>query len=417
MVPTRFFLTHVEKTVKIINEEVGLIIMKKVILLYCLSFFIILNVCAQESSKEIPKLDKKDINNEIISCYRLGIVYGLNGMYDDAIKYLKEAVKLDPLFSEAYRILGIVYSLQNNYPEAIKNLEKAIQIDPKSKDAYRILKVISGLKDATDKLKELSVQEEEYKRLEEKGDIKKDYGEIKVTLNKMEKEIEKLKRNQYENKREHLAPEVYEKSEEREKLRVKPSKDIKASKDIKPREDSKAPEYEKEKGVKRMKCFAEILEEEREVAFDEEKVAYQPKAVSLKDRLIKSNYVESKKIPELTIISLQSLWKKGKEKQIFCIEGELENTGFSCVHKPKISAKFFYKNQLVGVANCQPKSKIDVGEIAEFRLSLPIPKNFQEELSYQLTIEEDELDLSKKRSIQLFMMVDGRKIEMPIIFQ
>ncbi|MDI6785185.1 MAG: tetratricopeptide repeat protein [bacterium] len=388
--------------------------MKRIILLFFLSFFIALNIHAQElsktqeSSKKALELDKKAVENEVISSYRLGIVYGLNGLYDEAIKHLKKAIKIDPLFSEAYRILGIVYSLQDNYSEAIRNLERAVQINPNSKDAYHILKIINGLKNDRKRIEELSVQEKEYKKLEKKADFEIDYSEIKTTLSRMEKEIEKLKRNQ--DKRKHLASEVYRSPKEKERLKTKPRKVASI------KETYKMFNHKDEKRVNKVKKFADILEEEKEVAFVDEGIAHQPKTVVLKRKFVKGNYIRLKKTLELTIISLQGLWGKDKDSHIFYIEGELENTGSSCVYKPRINAKFFYKNELLGVANCHPKSKINVGEIVGFRLSLPISIDCQKELSYQLSIKEDELTLNKERSIQLFMMVENRKIEMPIIF-
>ncbi|MBU1152510.1 tetratricopeptide repeat protein [bacterium] len=384
--------------------------MKKIIILIFLSFFTFFSYSyAQKSGEEISKEGEKVIKDEVISCYKLGLVYGLNGRYEEAAKCLHKAIRLDPLYSEAYRILGVVYSLQNNYAEAIKNLEKAMQIDPKDKDAYRILKVICGLKDATEKLEELSEKEPSGKE--------KDYEKIKGALKGMQEEIEKLKNPQIENKS--FSTEMNNKTEKKEIF--------KEMSKVVPLEELNPKESKDEKRSKARKSYAEILEEEKEVAFAEEEIFSlpfsPPKVISREEEKekreiegeIKSNVTKTGDNLELTITSIKGWWKKDKSEQIFYIEGRLKNTGFFCVYTPRVEAKIFCKNNLIGIVANHPTSKIEAGEMIDFKVFLPLSLGYQEELSYQIFIEEDVLS-EKKRSVQLFMLVDGRKIQMPIIF-
>jgi tetratricopeptide (TPR) repeat protein len=365
-----------------------------------LVFYLFLNISPCYSQDKSFSLDKETLRKEVVSCYRLGLIYGLNGMHQEAIKYLKKAIRLDPYYSEAYRILGIVYSLKGEYNQAIENLEKAIKIDPHNKDAYRILKVICGLKDAMERLRELSIQEEEYKRLEEKESLKKEYKEIKLTLKRMEEEIEKLKKSKRERE---LLGEELKKLRKGEYLKEEPLKSI----------SRRTPKKAKEKKGK--KSFSEILEEEKEVAFVDEEISFLPEKRIIKKEPIKKKLLLKEKL-ELTVVDLKGLWKEGKGGLIFHIEGILENTGDSPVFKPRVEAKFFCGENLIGIGTDCPISKIGIGKRVEFRISLPIPKNCQEDLSYQLFVEEEEILLEKKREIDLFMIAGGRKIKMPIIF-
>src|SRR5687767_11304393 len=49
--------------------------------------------------------------------------------YDAAIKILKDAVKIDPRFADAWLTIAGMYSEQKKYSEAIENYEKAREID------------------------------------------------------------------------------------------------------------------------------------------------------------------------------------------------------------------------------------------------------------------------------------------------
>jgi tetratricopeptide (TPR) repeat protein len=51
-------------------------------------------------------------------------------MSEEAIKHLKEAVKLDPGFAIAFNDLGYAYYLMGEADEAIRDFEAAIRIKP-----------------------------------------------------------------------------------------------------------------------------------------------------------------------------------------------------------------------------------------------------------------------------------------------
>lgn len=57
----------------------------------------------------------------------LGIISSDQGKLDEAIKYYKEAIDRDPIYSEAYNALGTVYSRQKKWKEALKFFNKALE--------------------------------------------------------------------------------------------------------------------------------------------------------------------------------------------------------------------------------------------------------------------------------------------------
>lgn len=59
--------------------------------------------------------------------YELGNVYLDMGKPEDAIKYYKDALRLDSSYSPAYNALGTIYNEQGRYAEALQAFEKAAQ--------------------------------------------------------------------------------------------------------------------------------------------------------------------------------------------------------------------------------------------------------------------------------------------------
>ena len=56
------------------------------------------------------------------------------GKYDRAIEDYSKAIKLDPEQAVAYYNLARIYSLRDNYEDAIRNLGTAIRINPDIKN-------------------------------------------------------------------------------------------------------------------------------------------------------------------------------------------------------------------------------------------------------------------------------------------
>ncbi len=69
--------------------------------------------------------------NRYYVLYELGSTYGRNlNDLDNAIKYLLEAIKVNPKGSEAYKDLGVAYGFQGNYEAAIEFSLKALELKP-----------------------------------------------------------------------------------------------------------------------------------------------------------------------------------------------------------------------------------------------------------------------------------------------
>jgi tetratricopeptide (TPR) repeat protein len=76
--------------------------------------------------KEAIKIDPHNVSvyNGIGECYQQ------QGNYEEAIKWFKEAIKLNPAHSNSYSGLGWTYKEQKNYEEAIKWFKEGIRAGP-----------------------------------------------------------------------------------------------------------------------------------------------------------------------------------------------------------------------------------------------------------------------------------------------
>ena len=59
-----------------------------------------------------------------------------NKNYDQAIAYYKEAIRIDPCFTEALNNLGTAFFKQDRFEQAITNYQEAINCDPNYLPAY-----------------------------------------------------------------------------------------------------------------------------------------------------------------------------------------------------------------------------------------------------------------------------------------
>jgi len=78
------------------------------------------------SSVEFHRSIQTDSSNKL-SYYYLGVISDVQGKLEDAIRFYKEAIRLDGDFSEAYNALGAVYSKQQKWNDALKNYQKALE--------------------------------------------------------------------------------------------------------------------------------------------------------------------------------------------------------------------------------------------------------------------------------------------------
>jgi len=74
--------------------------------------------------------------------YFLGLVAHNQGRPDDAVKELRQALALQPGFTDGWVEIGLVYLKQKRYPEAEKSLRRAIDLDPESFSANLNLMIL-----------------------------------------------------------------------------------------------------------------------------------------------------------------------------------------------------------------------------------------------------------------------------------
>lgn len=82
----------------------------------------------------------------------LGVVYTRNGMYDEAVSILKQAIQFRPDDLDANRNLGNTYYAMGDLDNAISQINRAIKMDPKNPDLHNTAGLIyyqKGLYDAS----------------------------------------------------------------------------------------------------------------------------------------------------------------------------------------------------------------------------------------------------------------------------
>jgi superkiller protein 3 len=80
--------------------------------------------------------------------FGLGVVYHLQGSYDNALSLFTRVIKLDPLKADVYWQMGLIYQKQNNRVKAMQAFTnyKGIVHEP------------AAISKADDKLRELSIK-------------------------------------------------------------------------------------------------------------------------------------------------------------------------------------------------------------------------------------------------------------------
>jgi Flp pilus assembly protein TadD len=79
----------------------------------------------------------------------LGAVLARKGRFDEGIRCLNEALRIDPSHANAENNLGYVYELQHRMPEAIAHYEAALKIQPNHPDATRNLRRLAARASST----------------------------------------------------------------------------------------------------------------------------------------------------------------------------------------------------------------------------------------------------------------------------
>ncbi|MGA1825054.1 MAG: tetratricopeptide repeat protein [bacterium] len=81
------------------------------------------------SSRPSQRITAKDYNNLGVSCY-------YKGDLNEALKYYKKAIQMDPDYFESYVNIGIVYKKQDKLKDALTSYKKALALNPDSPELY-----------------------------------------------------------------------------------------------------------------------------------------------------------------------------------------------------------------------------------------------------------------------------------------
>lgn len=100
------------------------------ITILCLS----LTFCA--ATQKEPKINKE---NDPQYIYEKAIVSMNYNLIDEAVKYLHQAISLDPLHFPSYYLLGVAFVKMENWIEARKFLEEAVRLKPDEPDPHSYL--------------------------------------------------------------------------------------------------------------------------------------------------------------------------------------------------------------------------------------------------------------------------------------
>ena len=86
-----------------------------------------------------PEVGSPEANSKAKKLYKTGMQYGNAGLFAQAAETFRQALKLKPDYSDAYRSLGHAYIDLNQAQQAVEALEQAVSLNPKDKEARRLL--------------------------------------------------------------------------------------------------------------------------------------------------------------------------------------------------------------------------------------------------------------------------------------
>lgn len=144
----RLYFSSIGMTIFLIPILNSIRLTKLYILLIILGAMTFTRNITWSSSIYIWKDVLKKYPQAVIAYKNLGQELLEKGKYEEAIKYLKIAIKADPFDYKVFYNLGIAYGYLGNFPAAIKCFQSAIKLNPYYASAYNNLGVsYLGLKE------------------------------------------------------------------------------------------------------------------------------------------------------------------------------------------------------------------------------------------------------------------------------
>lgn len=126
-------------------------------------FFVCFNLilCASPQ-KKIEKARNKNPQYQ----YNMGLFYLNQGNVDEAIRYFKAALSLNPRYDFALYSLGLAHSMNGNFEESVKYLQNCLKVNPTLTDARNVLGSVyqeMGLIDQAERQFRIALSDENYK--------------------------------------------------------------------------------------------------------------------------------------------------------------------------------------------------------------------------------------------------------------
>lgn len=120
---------------------------QKVLFIFVLTM--ITAFCASTQNKKIKEREK-----ELQHQYELGVVAMKYGLLDEAIKYLNNALSLDPNHYPSYYLQGLIHVQRQNFVEAIVAFQRCLELKPDHSEAHVRLGLIYQEMGSSDKAEE-----------------------------------------------------------------------------------------------------------------------------------------------------------------------------------------------------------------------------------------------------------------------
>ncbi|MBA2646005.1 MAG: tetratricopeptide repeat protein [Pyrinomonadaceae bacterium] len=92
-----------------------------------------------EPRDEVSEDERKRRRNDAKKVYKLGVQFGIEGRYVEAIDAFRRSISLDGTNPDAYFGLGHAYSDLGRWSEAAEALKQAVRLNPKDAEAYHRL--------------------------------------------------------------------------------------------------------------------------------------------------------------------------------------------------------------------------------------------------------------------------------------
>jgi O-antigen ligase/Tfp pilus assembly protein PilF len=113
-----------------------------------------------DKAEEVLQRTKKYII-DANTFYNLGLIYWQVSLYKKAEEEFKQAIYLNPKFTEGYHYLGLLYFQQEDYDKTVEQWNKILEIEPNFPNKYIVLNnlgIVYQKKEMTDKALEYFVQ-------------------------------------------------------------------------------------------------------------------------------------------------------------------------------------------------------------------------------------------------------------------